>query len=79
MNTDKAIKAIVRYCREEIDDFQERADLAVAKSWRMRIPIENADFALADNVRDCIDEWCTDNKCPTLVDDISVENIILNS
>jgi len=75
----QAITEIVRYCREQIEDFDMRADLAVSASWRERIPIENTSFDLADRVATCIDEWCTDNDCPTLVDDISVEDIILNS
>lgn len=78
MNTDRAIKGIVTYCNEQIDDFKERADLAVFKSWRERIPVEVADYSLADEVRDAIDEWCTDHDCPTLVDDISVEDILFN-
>ena len=78
MNTDKAIQGIIDYCKEQIDDFVLRADLMVSRSWRERCPIECADFSLANAVTDRIDEWCTDNDCESLVDDITVEDIILN-
>ena len=78
MNTDKAIREIIDYCKEWIEDFQERADLAVSKSWRERCPIECADYSLASEIVDKIDEWCTDNDCESLCDNITVEDIILN-
>ena len=54
MNYDEAIRGIIEYCHEQIDDFKERADLAVSKSWRERCPIECADYSLASSVVDCI-------------------------
>ena len=78
MDTNKAIQGIIQYCREQIDDFQERADLAVSKSWRERTPVECADFLLANQVTDCISEWCEDNDCNELYDDITEEDILLN-
>lgn len=78
MTHEEAIKGIIAYCKETIEDYQVRADLAVSKSWRGRIPIENADFILADQIADRIDEWCTDNDCPTLADDITIMDIIFN-
>ena len=78
MNYDEAVRGIIEYCYEQIDDFKERADLAVSKSWRERCPIECADYSLASSVVDCISEWCEDNDCNSLYDDITVEDIILN-
>ena len=78
MNTQQAIKGIIQYCYEQIDDFKLRADLAISKSWRERCPIENASFSLANQVSDCISEYCEDNDCNELYDEITVEDILLN-
>ena len=78
MDTLQAIKGIIGYCYEQIDDFKLRADLAISMSWRQRCPIESASFSLANRVSDCISEWCEENDCNELYDDISVEDILLN-
>ena len=78
MNRDIAIREIIQYCKEQIDDFEIRADLAISISWRSRCPIETADFSLANQVSDCISEWCEDNDCNELYDDITEEDILLN-
>lgn len=72
---EKAILAIVDYCKEWITDFQMRADLAVSKVWRERIPIERADYELANEVVEKIEEWQTEHDTDF---DITEENIILN-
>ena len=78
MNIDNAIAKIVDYCKEQIVDFDGRAELATSKMCRERIPIENADFSLANEVVECINDWCTDNECESLVDNITTMDIIMN-
>ena len=78
MKIETAIPAIIQYCREQIEDFDLRAELAFNMSFRDRIPIENASFSLANGISDCISEWCEDNDCGELYDDITEEDIILN-
>ena len=78
MEQEQAVNGIIAYCRKKIVDLKERADLAVSKYGRERCSIESADYELADEIVTCIDEWCTENKCEHLCDDISVEEILLN-
>lgn len=78
MNTNVAIAGIQKFCRESIEDYEILADLAVSKAWRKHTTIEAADYDLADKIATRIDEWCTDNGCESLVDDITVEDIILS-
>ncbi len=78
MKIEKAIPAIIEYCREWIEDFDLRAELAFNMSFRERIPIENASPSLADSITEHIGEWCEDNDCENLADEITVEDIILN-
>ena len=78
MQREQAIKGIIAYCRDQIVDFKDKADLALSKHGRLRCSFEYADSELASQIVDCIDEWCTDNECESLCDDISVEEILLN-
>lgn len=78
MNTNVAIAGIQKLCRESIEGYEVLADLAVSKSWRMHTTIESADYDLADKIATRIDEWCTDNDCESLAEDITVDDIIFS-
>lgn len=49
------------YLRSTIDDFEERADLALSRIGRMRCSLEYADPALAYEMSDIVQEWCDEN------------------
>lgn len=50
------------YLRSTIDDFEERADLALSRIGRMRCSLEYADPALAYEMSDIVQEWCDENE-----------------
>jgi len=79
MTQHQATNAIVAYCKREIDDYDLRADLAMSRAWREHIPCDYADPFLADEINNKIEEWCEDHDCPSLIDDITADDIILNS
>jgi len=76
MTAEKAIPAVLAYCKEQIDNFDVRADLALDRMDKERIPLESTDFRLADEVYDCLDDWCTDHECEWLYDEITMEDIL---
>lgn len=78
MDTQEAITAIQDYCSEAIALYPERVSLALDIMDMQRTPIESADYKLADEIVNCIDEWCEDHNCPELAEDISVMDIILS-
>lgn len=57
----KMLKEIAAYCRNNIEDFEERVQLALKKMDRMRCPLRMADGELFDEMTDTICEWCEDN------------------
>ena len=79
MTIHQACNAIENYCKREIPNFRIRADLAVDKAWREHIPCDCADPFLADEINDKIEEWCEDHDCPSFIDDITADDIILTS
>lgn len=61
MLTKKMTREIAAYCRNNIEDFEERVQLALKKMGRMRCPFSMADQELYDDIVNCICEWCEDN------------------
>lgn len=53
---------LIDYLRSNIDDFDERADLALSVIGRNRCSLEYADPALAYEMSDLVEEWCEDNE-----------------
>jgi hypothetical protein len=53
---------LIDYLRSNIDDFEERADLALSRIGRMRCSLEYADPALAYEMSDLVEEWCEENE-----------------
>lgn len=49
---------LIDYLRSTIDDFEERASLALSRIDRMRCSLEYADPALAYEMSDLVEEWC---------------------
>lgn len=55
-------KEIAAFVRNNIEDFEERLQLALKRMDRMRCPLRMADGILYDEIVDSIDEWCNDNE-----------------
>lgn len=53
---------LIDYLRSTIDDFDERAELALSRIGRMRCSLEYADSALAYEMSDLVEEWCEENE-----------------
>lgn len=53
---------LIDYLHSNIDDFEERADLALSRIGRMRCSLEYADPALAYEMSDLVEEWCEENE-----------------
>lgn len=58
MNT----KEIAAFVRNNIEDYEERLQLALKRMDRMREPLRMADRSLYDEIVDAISEWCDDNE-----------------
>ena len=55
-------KEIAAYVRNNVEDYEERRQLALKRMDRMREPLRMADGMLYDEIVDRIDEWCEDNE-----------------
>lgn len=55
-------KEIAAYVRNNVDDYEERLQLALNRMDRMRCPLRFADKELYDDICDAIEEWCWDNE-----------------
>lgn len=53
---------LTEYLRSTIDDFDERAELALSRIGRMKCSLEYADPALAYEMSDLVEEWCEENE-----------------
>lgn len=53
---------LIDYLHSTIDDFEERASLALSRIGRMRCSLEYADPALAYEMSDLVEEWCEENE-----------------
>ena len=79
MTRTQAIAGIVRLCQEQITEYEDRAQSALALTDSLRRPIESADWGLAFEIDDCIDDWCKEHQCPELASTISADMIILTA
>lgn len=55
-------KEIAAYVRNNVDDYEERLQLALNRMDRMRCPLRFADQELYDDISNAIDDWCWDNE-----------------
>ena len=58
---DECLSAIVQYCRENIEDFDEKAKDAYLESRTYLQPIECGNYYLANQIVECIYEWMAEN------------------
>ena len=64
---------IKAYVENNVHRFAERYDLALEKIGEMRCPLSMADDSLFNDIRDAVDDWCSDNdKDP---DDYDIEEM----
>lgn len=54
-------KEIAAYVRNNVEDYEERLQLALKRMDRMREPLRMADWILFDEICCAIDDWCYDN------------------
>ena len=55
-------KEIAAYVRNNVEDYEERLQLALNKMDHMREPLRMADWELYDEIVSAIEEWCDDNE-----------------
>lgn len=56
------INELAAYVRNNIEDYEERLQLALKRMDLMRCPLRMADGSLYDEIVDAISEWCDDNE-----------------
>lgn len=54
-------KEIAAFVRNNIEDYEERLQLALKRMDRMRCPMRMADDGLYDEMCDAVEDWCEDN------------------
>lgn len=55
-------KEVAAYVRNNVEDYEERLQLAFKRMDRMREPLQMADEELYDDITNAIEEWCDDNE-----------------
>ena len=59
MNSEKEVAA---YVRNNVENYEERLQLALNRMERMREPLRMADRMLYDEIVEAIEDWCDDNE-----------------
>lgn len=62
------LKKIRQYVVEEVENFDERMSLALARMDKYRESLERADYELYDDCYDVIEEYCVENNIKYLID-----------
>ena len=57
----KELKKIAEYCRQNIEDYDVRVQLALGIMDRMRCPLSMADASLYDQIEQYAEEWAEEN------------------
>lgn len=71
------LKKIVAYCRERIENYDERVSVALGLMDRMRCDLHTADWKLAAEIEGVVTEWADDNGYDVdFFDGIDVDEII---
>lgn len=76
---DEAIKEIEKRCREQIEDYEDRVQLALDYMERYHAPLSHADFHLDCEILAIIEEWCEEEggeNATFLQENISTDDII---
>lgn len=55
-------KEVAAYVRNNVEDFEERLQLALKRMDRMRCSLRMADDGLFDEIVSAIEDWCWDNE-----------------
>lgn len=55
-------KEIAAYVRNNVEDYEERLQLALKRMDRMRCPMRMADDGLFEEIVDAVIDWCDDNE-----------------
>lgn len=79
MTIDEAIKEIEKRCREQIENYEDRVQMALDYMYRYRAPLSHADFHLDCEILAHIEEWCEEEggeNATFLQENISTEDII---
>lgn len=70
----KTLQTIADYCSENIWNFEERVQMALAKIDHWRCPLSQADGALYDDIQNAIADCATDYEIE--VEEIDPEDLI---
>ena len=57
----KTIAKIEQYCRENIEDYELRVQLALNRMDRWRAPLDSVDPSLCSEIEDYMAEYCEEN------------------
>lgn len=57
----KMKKDLAAFVRNNIEDYEERLQLALKRMDRMRCPLRMADDGLYGEIESAIEDWCEDN------------------
>ena len=55
-------KELAAYVRNNVEDYEERLQLALKRMDRMRCSLRMADDGLFEEIVDAVSEWCEDNE-----------------
>lgn len=67
-------KKLDQYCREHIEDYDEKVSMAWGYIYRMRCPLWMAFPILYDEMLEVLSDYCEDNEID--IDEIDIEEII---
>ena len=71
------LKEIAAYCRQRIDEYDDRVKVALGVMDRNRCDLVRADASLATEVEDCAREWDEENGYAVdFLEGIDVEEIV---
>lgn len=74
MEREDILRVILDYCKENIHEYDVRADLAFDTMAKWRCPLSHADASLYSAMIDAIEEWADENGYNA--DDYDVEEVI---
>ena len=72
----KTIAKIEQYCRENIEDYELRVQLAVGRMDRWRAPLDSVDPSLCSEIEDYMTEYCEENGIDC--EDFTAEDVIFH-
>lgn len=67
-------KELAAYVRNNVEDYEERLQLAFKRMDRMRCPLSFADQELYDDIINAIEDWCDDYE--VCYDDVDWDEVI---